>query len=55
MNATYWIAEEYFNLLQAPQKRLYIFEDSGHGMIWQETGKFHDIMVNTILPETYQP
>ena len=55
MNATYWIAEEYFNGLQAPQKQLYIFEDSGHGMIWQETDRFHDIMINTVLPETYQP
>ena len=54
VNATYWIAEEYFNILQAPHKQLYIFEDSGHGMIWQETDKFHDIMINTVLPETYQ-
>jgi pimeloyl-ACP methyl ester carboxylesterase len=38
-----------------PHKRLYIFEDSGHSMIWQETDKFHDIMINTVLPETYQP
>ena len=54
VNATYWIAEEYFNSLQAPHKQLHIFEDSGHGMIWQETDKFHDIMINTVLPETYQ-
>lgn len=53
VNATYWIAEEYFNTIQAPLKRLFIFEDSGHGMIWQETDKFHDIMINTVLPETY--
>ena len=53
VNATYWIAEEYFNSLQAPHKQLHIFEDSGHGMIWQETDKFHDIMINTVLPETY--
>jgi pimeloyl-ACP methyl ester carboxylesterase len=53
VNGTYWVAEDYFNRLQAPHKRLYIFEDSGHGMIWQETDKFHDIMVNTVLPETY--
>jgi pimeloyl-ACP methyl ester carboxylesterase len=55
VNGTYWLAEDYFNRLQAPHKRLYIFEDSGHGMIWQETDKFHDIMINTVLPETYQP
>jgi len=55
LNGTYWLAEEYFNTLQAPHKRLYIFEDSGHGMIWQESEKFHDIMINTVVPETHQP
>jgi pimeloyl-ACP methyl ester carboxylesterase len=35
------------------EKELIFFEDSGHGMIWQETDKFHNLMVNTILPETY--
>jgi pimeloyl-ACP methyl ester carboxylesterase len=55
INGTYWIAEEYFDLLQAPLKQLYIFEDSGHGMIWEEAEKFHDIMINTVLPATYQP
>jgi hypothetical protein len=39
--------------LQAPHKQLAIFEDSGHGMIWQETDKFHDVMISTGLPETY--
>jgi pimeloyl-ACP methyl ester carboxylesterase len=55
INGTYWLAEEYFNLLQAPSKQLYFFEDSGHGMIWEETEKYHDIMINTIVPETYHP
>lgn len=55
INATYWIAEEYFNILQAPQKQLYIFEESGHGMIWEEAEKYHDILINTVLAETYQP
>jgi len=55
MNNPYQIPEEYFELLQAPSKQLYFFEDSGHGMIWEEPEKFHDIMINTVLPETYQP
>ncbi|MBF2022544.1 MAG: alpha/beta hydrolase [Hydrococcus sp. C42_A2020_068] len=46
VNATYWIAEEYFNVLAAPHKRFFVFEDSGHGMIWQEVDKFYDIMFN---------
>lgn len=55
MNNPYQIPEEYFNLLQAPSKQLYFFEDSGHGMIWEEANKFHNLMINTVLPETYQP
>ncbi len=53
MNNPSRIPEEYFNLLQAPSKELFFFEDSGHGMIWEEADKFHDILVNTVLPDTY--
>ena len=55
MNNPSQIPEEYYNLIQAPNKALYFFEDSGHGMIWEEADLFHDILVNTVLPETYQP
>lgn len=55
MNNPYQIPEEYFNLLEAPSKQLYFFEDSGHGMIWEEAPLFHDLMINTILLETYRP
>lgn len=53
MNNPYQIPEEYFNLLEAPSKQLYFFEDSGHGMIWEQADLFHEILVNTVLPETY--
>ena len=55
MNNPSQLPEEYFNLLDAPHKQLYFFEDSGHGMIWEEPEKFHDLMINTIVPETYRP
>lgn len=55
ISSNYWLAEDYFKKLQAPSKKLFMFEDSGYDMIWQETDKFHDIMVNKVLPETYQP
>ncbi len=53
VNATYWLAEEYFQKLQAPAKQLYIFDDSGHGMLWQEADKFHSIMVEDVIAETH--
>lgn len=45
--------EEYYQNLQAPSKELIWFEHSAHGEIWTEPDKFHDIMVNKVLPETY--
>ncbi len=46
--------EDYFNALEAPSKELIWFEQSSHGEIWTEPDKFHDIMVNKVLPETLQ-
>lgn len=53
MNGTWWLAKDYFQKLQAPRKRLYIFEHTGHGQLWQEADRFHAIMTQTVLPETY--
>jgi pimeloyl-ACP methyl ester carboxylesterase len=52
VNATYWLAEDYFTNLQAPQKRLVFFEDSGHGNLWQEPEKYHALM-QQVVAETY--
>jgi len=54
MNNPSRIPEEYFSLLESPSKRLIFFEKSGHGMIWEEAGLFHSLMVETVLPETYK-
>ena len=54
MNNPSIIPEEYFSLLESPQKELIFFENSGHGMIWEEAGLFHRLMVETVLPETYK-
>ncbi len=54
MNNPPQIPEEYFNLLEAPKKELIFFENSGHGMIWEEASLFHRLMVETVLPATYQ-
>lgn len=54
MNNPGHIPEEYFNLIEAPEKQLVFFEESGHGMIWEEASLFHRLMVDTVLTETYQ-
>ncbi|MCC6300558.1 MAG: alpha/beta hydrolase [Anaerolineales bacterium] len=54
MNNPSSIPEEYFDLLEAPHKQLIFFEASGHGMIWEEAGLFHRLMIETVLPETYR-
>jgi pimeloyl-ACP methyl ester carboxylesterase len=46
--------EEYFEILEAPSKKLFWFKSSAHGEIWTEADKFHELMINTVLPETYQ-
>jgi pimeloyl-ACP methyl ester carboxylesterase len=41
--------DEYYNIIEAPHKALYMFEESHHGEIWSEADKFHQIMVDDIL------
>ncbi|PKO10099.1 MAG: alpha/beta hydrolase [Chloroflexi bacterium HGW-Chloroflexi-2] len=55
MNNPSQIPEDYFNQIDAPSKQLIFFEDSGHGMIWEEAAKFHDLMINVVQSEPYQP
>ncbi len=46
--------EKYFEILKAPKKELFWFENSAHGEIWTEADKFHDLVINKILPETFK-
>lgn len=52
MNNPSPIPESYFERLEAPHKKLVLFEGSGHGMIWEEAERFHQLMVDTVLVET---
>lgn len=52
MNNPSPIPESYFERLEAPHKKLVLFEGSGHGMIWEEAERFHRLMVDTVLVET---
>lgn len=55
MNNPSQLPEAYFELLEAPSKQLVFFEESGHGMIWEQADLFHALMVDTVVPETYLP
>lgn len=52
-NAPPQLAQSYFDVLEAPHRELIYFEHSGHGMIWQEPDKFRDLLIQTVLPQTY--
>jgi pimeloyl-ACP methyl ester carboxylesterase len=47
-------ALEWFERLQAPIKRMFWFESSGHNADAEEPERFNDLMINTVLAETYQ-
>ncbi|CAN5116064.1 alpha/beta hydrolase [soil metagenome] len=49
------LAEKYLEELEAPDKQLIWFEKSGHGPMFEENGKFLEIMVNKVLKETFEP
>jgi proline iminopeptidase len=48
------LALEWFELLQAPKKQLFSFENTAHAVAFEGFLQFHKVMLETILPETYQ-
>jgi pimeloyl-ACP methyl ester carboxylesterase len=53
VNAPPVLAEEYYELLNAPHKELIWFERSGHNPWVNESARFVDVTVNQVLAETY--
>ncbi len=53
INSSNTLLEEYHAILEAPQKELIWFEDSAHTPSWDEPAHFVDVMVNTVLAQTY--
>jgi proline iminopeptidase len=47
------LALEWFDLLDAPSKRLYTFADAGHSVAFEQFEALRDILTGTVLPETY--
>jgi pimeloyl-ACP methyl ester carboxylesterase len=54
VNAPPVLAEQYFNMLEAPHKELVWFEHSGHNPWVTESSEFVDVVVNTVLLKTYK-
>jgi pimeloyl-ACP methyl ester carboxylesterase len=48
------LSVDYFNKLQAPHKRLYIFPKASHGEIFTQPERFADLMIHTVLPQMRQ-
>ena len=47
------LALEWFEGLDAPQKRIFAFENAAHAVAFEQYEAFHQILLDTILPETY--
>jgi proline iminopeptidase len=46
------LVPEWLDRLDAPRKQLVTFEQSGHAPHAQEAGRFRELMIGTVLPET---
>lgn len=46
------LSADYFQKVQAPHKRLYIFAEAGHPSAFEQPERFVSIMVNAVLRET---
>jgi CubicO group peptidase (beta-lactamase class C family)/pimeloyl-ACP methyl ester carboxylesterase len=55
VNAPPALTEDYYELLDAPHKELVWFEHSGHNPWVNESARFVDVMVNTVLAQTQPP
>lgn len=47
------LALEWFDLLDAPLKRIYTFENAAHATAFEQFEAFQQLMTEVILPETY--
>lgn len=46
---------EYYNKLKAPVKRLYLFENSAHSPLFEEPGKFREVVKETLAAGSRHP
>lgn len=43
----------WYEQLDAPQKQLYTFDNAGHSVAFEQFSALHQILVETVLPQTY--
>lgn len=48
------LATEWFDRLSAPHKELITYPDAGHSVVFEEADAFHQLMVDEIVPVTYE-
>ena len=48
------LTHEWFNVLQAPTKRMVTLENAAHWVAFEQFEAFGTIMRETVLPETYR-
>ena len=46
------LAEEWFGMLEAPDKEMIVFDTSGHRPLFEQPDRFHQVMTETVLAET---
>ena len=46
------LAEEWFEMLEAPHKEMIVFDTSGHRPLFEQPDRFHEVMTETVLAET---
>ncbi len=49
------LAEEWFEMLQAPHKEIVVLDTSGHRPIFEQPDEFHDVMIHNILTDSRMP
>lgn len=48
-NTVYALAKEWFDLLEAPSKKFFAFDKSGHTPQWEEADKFNSLFAQEVL------
>ena len=48
------LAHEWFDALVAPSKQLVTYEDAGHAVAFEQLDAFHRLLVDEIVPATYE-